>query len=189
MKNDDLVTYICPKCKRSRVSKWRSGRPYEGERLCRGCGISATKRSDDWTRTHDSSRTPLYRVWCAMLQRCDNPNNDSYPRYGGRGIAVCSAWYAFPAFKKWAETHGYAIGLYLDRKDNNGSYSPRNCKWATSSESGKNRSNVKLNENLVLEIRLRLVAGERPIDIAKTYDIDPRSVSGIKHGHKWGWVQ
>jgi hypothetical protein len=38
------------------------------------------------------SRTPEYSRWCAMLQRCSNPNNPQYDDYGDRGIEVCERW-------------------------------------------------------------------------------------------------
>src|SRR5262245_39727606 len=42
--------------------------------------------------TRGKERSPEYRAWCAMLQRCCNPSNAAYGRYGGRGINVCDEW-------------------------------------------------------------------------------------------------
>ena len=37
---------------------------------------------------------PEYSVWVQMIQRCHNPKNHSYEKYGALGIAVCQRWRA-----------------------------------------------------------------------------------------------
>jgi hypothetical protein len=65
-----------------------------------------------------------------MKRRCGNLKDPSYCNYGGRGISVCEEWEnSFISFKDWAFTHGYKIGLTLDRIDNDGDYEPSNCQW------------------------------------------------------------
>jgi hypothetical protein len=83
--------------------------------------------------------TRLYRIWGGMLNRCSNPNNQAFPRYGGRGISVCDDWHSFPAFRDWAEKNGYQDDLAIDRIDNDGNYEPSNCRWATYKEQGRNQ--------------------------------------------------
>lgn len=88
------------------------------------------------------SGTHLYKVWIAMRRRCNNPNNTDYASYGGRGIKVCSKWNEdFLTFRDWANTHGYDSRLKLDRKNNNGPYSPKNCQWITHKLNCRNRRN------------------------------------------------
>lgn len=85
----------------------------------------------------------LDSVWNQMKQRCGNPNNEKYPLYGARGIRVEFADYA--EFKTWALSSGYAPGLSIDRIDNDGNYTPSNCRWATPQQQSNNRrSNVLL---------------------------------------------
>lgn len=90
---------------------------------------------------HGMRRTKIYKVWCSMKERCQNPHNKRYPRYGGRGIAVCPEWSnSFKAFYEWASAAGYSEGLSIDRVDNDKGYSPDNCRWATRKVQNRNYS-------------------------------------------------
>ena len=97
---------------------------------------------------HGASRDGLFHCWQSMKDRCYNPNNKSYYRYGGRGIIVCNEWREnFVVFRDWALSHGYQEGLSIDRIDVDGNYGPENCQWLTRSENSKKMHRDKKRKN------------------------------------------
>lgn len=90
---------------------------------------------------HNYSFHRLYNTWNAMKNRCNNPKDKDYPRYGGRGIKVCDEWLNIENFINDMYP-SYVEGLTLDRKDNNLGYSPDNCRWVSKSTQSQNTRKI-----------------------------------------------
>src|SRR6185312_861272 len=107
----------------------------------RSCGAVSCK--DSARRSHGHSRKPAYFVWKAMRQRCSNPNDAAWNRYGGRGIRVCKRWdnsfEAFIADMGWPKPR-----QSIERIDNARGYEPGNCIWSDDTTQANNKRNNHL---------------------------------------------
>lgn len=111
----------------------------------KSCGCYARDRTIESHTSHGdaSTKSPyfrLYRIFYGMHTRCENPNDAWYHRYGGRGIKVCKEWNDYQTFKTWALQNGYSSNLTIDRINNDGNYTPENCRWSTPKEQAENKT-------------------------------------------------
>jgi len=98
--------------------------------------------------TRRGTRPPnLYRRWGHMIQRCHNPNDRDYARYGAKGVRVCDRWRlgedGVSGYTLFVADMGIpsSAALSIDRIDVYGEYAPDNCRWATPVQQARNRTN------------------------------------------------
>ncbi|MNQ58232.1 hypothetical protein D3C85_724230 [compost metagenome] len=140
--------------------------------------------------SHGLAGTKLYKVYYAMLDRCQNPKSSGYPKYGALGITVCPEWQAsFDAFHAWASSSGYKEGLTIDRDNVFGPYSPSNCRWVddfTQSINKKPKSPypyISFNASKGKWVgRLTLTTGNR-VEICKCDSLEEAKESVLAYVH------
>ena len=116
-----------------------------------------------------------YQSWADMKNRCNNPNNHAYDRYGGRGIVVCERWNSFANF---LEDMGLKPnGMTIERIDVDGGYTPENCCWSSYKDQARN---TRVNCMLTFDGKTQpLTAWAEELDISRT------TLSNRIHSNKW----
>ncbi len=151
-----------------------------GDTISCGCSLGLVHKRESCSRSntkHGGAGTRTYSIWKGMRKRCNNKNESSYPRYGGRGIHVCERWSSFETFL--ADMGECPAGYSIERIDVNGNYEPSNCKWIPKNEQSLNRTYNKIvqvnGENMLFSHALASMG------VAKSAGGNYRSAHGITH--------
>jgi hypothetical protein len=149
-----------------------------------------TKRQYNRTKinneNHGMTNTLEYQTWFAMKQRCYNKKQKHYPRYGGRGIEVCTKWKdSFTAFLNDMGNRPFPKAQ-IDRIDNNGNYESSNCQWTTNEKNCQHQSRTVLNMFTARSIR-RLYSFHKFTNeqLAKIYGLPKGTITNVIYGRSW----
>lgn len=122
------------------------------------------------------TKPPNYCSWQSMRDRCRNPKNRAYRDYGGRGIKVCDRWKSYAAFA--ADMGERPPGYTLERVDNDGDYTPENCRWASRRDQQRNR---RINVYVTIEGARYLLAELADKSDLKRDTIQERAALGLTY--------
>ncbi len=125
------VMWLC-KCDCGNIVSLRGVSLRNGNTISCGCYRKecSSQRMHSNNTIHGFGGTRIYKIWQAMIDRCENENNKKYKNYGARGIKVCEDWHDVRKFAEWAFSNGYKDDLTIERLDNNLDYESSNCVWA-----------------------------------------------------------
>lgn len=118
---------------------------------------------------------PERKIWLEMKRRCHSAKSCDYRLYGARGILVCDRWMSFGNFIADMGARPTPKHM-LERIDNDGSYSPENCRWATAIEQARNRRSNHL-------VRV----GRKMVTLAEAQEITGIQDSTIRQRINLGW--
>jgi len=128
------IEIVCPDCNEIRLSRADIKRKTD---RCNKCNVRFI-REEQGEILHGLSKHPLFKRWVGMRHRCTDV--DKRNSYLDKGIVVCDEWSNdFLAFYNWSNLNGFSPDLEIDRIDNDGNYSPENCRWITHRENCLNK--------------------------------------------------
>ena len=125
-------------------------------------------------------KSPTWKLWRDMRNRCENPNNRNFKHYGLKGVAVCERWQRFENFlSDMGERPLGPTEFSLDRIDNAKGYEPSNCRWATN----KQQSNNQTRNHIITVYGERLTLAQ----VAEKYKVKAPTIRArIK---RYGWSE
>lgn len=140
------------------------------------CGCATADATRAVHQTHGQTDSRLYRVWSNMCARCHTPSSSIWEYYGGRGVVVCERWRGKGGFVQFYADMGQPPTAQhtLERINNDGNYTPENCKWVQGKRQPRNTRRT-----------VRAPDGTAVVDLAEAAGL-PRSTV-VQRIQKLGW--
>lgn len=162
---------------------------YSGKGLCKPHYDSLRRHGNLTTPIkvkHGKCKTKEFISWQGMRARCRDTHRKNYKNYGGRGIKVCEQWdTSFLNFYKDMGDKPFS-NAQIDRIDNDGNYSPENCRWVTPIENIRSKKYLKLNIESAIEIRdIYKKCNITYKDLAKKFGVTQSTIGDIIHNRIW----
>ena len=168
----------------------------------KSCGCLKAEKCGEHARTsgmqfrHGLSRHPNYTLWQGIHRRCEDPENKSWGRYGGRGIKVCERWTGRDGFPNFLADVGPSPqkGWHLHRIDSDRDYEPGNCQWLSPAEHNAVHALTrtackKLTAEIVRECRRRVQLGLATIaELRVEYGVTDCTMRNAVSGRTWKYV-
>lgn len=183
----EVIIPTCGRCGKTRQIKFINGSGASDR--CSDCSreLNPGPSGPPHNKRHGLSGTRIHDTWQHIRVRCsDRAVGNAKKNYFDRGIRVCKEWEnRFESFYEWAMANGYSDDLQIDRKDNNGDYTPENCHWTTSRVNNRNKRNIKLNPDHVRAMRKASSEGRSMYRLAKDYGMSPAAAALAIKGKTW----
>lgn len=144
--------------------------------------VSAARGYDLPQSKHLLWNHELYPTWHSMMQRCYRESNHKYRLYGARGIIVCERWHDVRLFVE--DMHPRPKNTSLDRINNNGNYSPDNCRWATPVQQARNSSLSKISDETRAKILSLYLLSISPKTVSISVGVKPHDVKNVVYGEE-----
>lgn len=145
-----------------------------GETRSCGCKKKDFLKLRNFHKTHNDTGSKEYWIWRGILKRCLLTTDRAYKNYGGRGITVCDRWLKYDNFLQ--DMGRKPACASIDRIDNNGPYSPENCRWATSHQQSLNKRST-----------LKVMIGGITKTLWEWCSVYGQNPSTVRGRINWGW--
>lgn len=104
------------------------------------CGCYWKEVAQQLVPTHGMSKSPEYRTWCKIKERCYDENCKAYPDYGAKGIIMQEEWKdSFESFYRYVGDKPSPLHS-MGRIKNALGYVEGNVRWETDEQQARNKT-------------------------------------------------